>query len=76
MAHKFSEGQRVRVRQDAELQNGVKLYRGRTGTVREAVRSSPEMVFYDVEFGESWDRRYLREDALEPARESAAQRKA
>ena len=65
MAHKFSEGERVRVREDAELQNGVKPYRGRTGTVREEVESSAEMVFYDVEFGGSWDRRYVREDALE-----------
>jgi len=68
MGRKFLEGERVRVREDAELQNGVKPYRGRVGTVREAVKSSPDMVFYDVEFGGSWDRRYLREDTLELAK--------
>ena len=64
-AYKFSESERVRFREDAERQNGVKPHRGRTGTVREAVQSSPELVFYDVEFGGSWDRRYVREDTLE-----------
>ena len=37
---------------------------GRVGTVREEVDSG-ELVFYDVEFGGSWERRYVREEALE-----------
>ena len=64
MAHRFSARQQVRVREDAVLQNGVKPYRGRVGTVRDAVESG-ELVFYDVEFGGSWDRRFVREEALE-----------
>ena len=69
MAHRFSEGQRVKVRHDAELQNGVKPYRGKGGTIRQAVQSGA-ITFYDVEFAGEWDRRYLREDALESADEA------
>ena len=56
MAHKFSEGQEVRVREDAHLEDGVKQYRGRTGTIDHVVDSSPELTFYCVAFSGEWDK--------------------
>ncbi len=58
MAYRFSEGQLVR------RENGVEQYRGRTGTVDHVVESTPELVFYSVAFSGSWDRGYIREEAL------------
>ena len=65
MAHRFSEGQRVKVLEDAHLENGVEQYRGRAGTVDHIVESTPELIFYNVAFSGSWDRGYVREEALE-----------
>ncbi len=65
MAHKFSEGQRVKVSEDAHLEDSVEQYRGRTGVVDHIVESTPELVFYSVAFGGSWDRGYIRQEALE-----------
>ena len=64
MAHRFSEGQRVKVMEDAHLENGVEQYRGRTGVVDHIVQSTPELIFYSVAFSGSWDRGYIREEAL------------
>ena len=64
MAHRFSKGQRVRVRENGQLEDGVKPFRGRVGTVTDNVESG-ELVFCDVEFGGSWERGYFRETALE-----------
>ena len=65
MAHRFSEGQRVKVLDDAHLEDSVEQYRGRTGTVDHIVESTPELVFYSVAFGGSWDRGYIRQESLE-----------
>ena len=65
MAHQFSEGQRVKVLEDGQLDDGVKQYRGRIGTVDHIVESTPEVIFYNVAFSGSWDRGYIREEALE-----------
>ena len=65
MAHKFSEGQQVKVLEDARLEDGVKQYRGRTGVVDHIVESTPEVIFYNVAFSGSWDRGYIPEEALE-----------
>lgn len=64
MAHRFSEGQRVKVLEDAHLENGVEQYRGSTGVVDHIVESTPELIFYNVAFSSSWDRGYIREEAL------------
>ena len=65
MAYRFSEGQRVKVMEDAQLEDSVEQYRGRTGTVDHIVESTPALIFYSVAFGGSWDRGYIREEALE-----------
>ena len=65
MAYRFSEGQRVKVLEDAHLEDGVEQYRGRTGTVDHIAESSPEVIFYNVAFRGSWDSGYIREEALE-----------
>ena len=65
MAYKFSEGQQVRVLEDAHLENGVEQYRGRTGTVDHIVDSGPDLTFYCVAFSGKWDRGYIREEAME-----------
>jgi ribosomal protein L21E len=56
MAHQFTEGQRVTVLEDGQLGAGVNQYRGRTGTVDHIVESAPDVIFYNVAFGGSWDR--------------------
>lgn len=66
MAHHFLIGQRVRVLEDGQLEDSVKQYRGRTGTIDHVVDSSPELTFYFVAFSGEWDRGYIRESALEP----------
>lgn len=65
MAHQFSEGQRVKVLEDGQLDDGVKQYRGRIGTVDHIVESTPKVIFYSVAFSGSWERGYIREEALE-----------
>ena len=65
MAHRFSEGQQVKVLEDGQLDDGVKQYRGLIGTVDHIVESAPEVIFYSVAFSGSWDRGYIREEALE-----------
>ena len=72
MAHRFSEGQRVKVLEDAQLEDSVEQYRGRAGVVDHIVESTPELVFYSVAFGGSWDRGYIREEALESVDEEGA----
>ena len=64
MAHRFSEGQRAKVLEDTQLEDSVEQYRGRTGVVDHIVESTPELIFYSVAFGGSWDRGYTREEAL------------
>ncbi len=49
MAHRFSEGQRVKVLEDAHLEDAVAQYRGRTGVVAHIVESTPELIFYNVD---------------------------
>ena len=65
MGYKFSEGQWVRVLEEAQLEDGVEQYRGRTGTVDHIVDSSPDLTFYCVTFSGEWDKGYIREEALE-----------
>ena len=65
MTHRFSEGQRVKVLEDAHLENGVERYRGCTGVVDHIVESTPELIFYSVAFSGSWDRGYIREEFLD-----------
>ena len=65
MTHKFSEGQRVKVLEDAHLENGVERYRGCTGVVDHIVESTPELIFYSPAFSGSWDRGYIPEEAPE-----------
>ena len=65
-ALKFSEGQEVRVRGDGHLEDGVKQYRGRNGTIDHVVVSPPELTFYCVTFSGEWDKGHIRESALEP----------
>ena len=65
MAHRFSEGQQVKVLEDAQLEDGVEQYRGRAGVVDHIVESTPELIFYSVAFSGSWDRGYIREEALD-----------
>ncbi len=64
MARQFAEGQRVKVLEDAHLENGVEQYRGLVGVVDHIVESTPELVFYSVAFRGSWDRGYIREEFL------------
>ena len=71
MAHQFSAGQRVKVLENAHLEDGVEQYRGRTGTVDHIAESTPKLIFYNVAFGGSWDRGYIREEALEAVDEEA-----
>ena len=71
MAYRFSEGQRVKVLEDAHLEDGVEQYRGCTGTVDHIVESTPELIFYSVAFSGSWDRGYIHEEALEAVDEEA-----
>ena len=47
----------------AKLEDGVKQFRGRVGTVTDNVDSG-DLVFCDVEFGGSWDRAHVREVGL------------
>ena len=68
MACRFSEGQRVKVLEDAHLENGAEQYRGRTGVVDHIAESTPDLIFYSVAFIGSWDRGYIREEALESYR--------
>jgi hypothetical protein len=49
MAHHFSEGQRVTVLEDGQLDDGVNQYRGRIGTGDHVVESAPGVIFYNVE---------------------------
>ena len=72
MAYRFSEGQRVKVLEGAHLENGVEQYRGRAGTVDHIVESTPQLIFYSVAFGGSWDRGYIREEALEAVDEKGS----
>ena len=65
MAHRFSEGQRVKVLEDAHLEDSVEQYRGCTGTVDHIVESTPDLIFYSVAFRGSWDKGYIGEEALE-----------
>lgn len=65
MGHQFSEGQRVKVSADAQLEDGVEQHRGRTGTVDHIVDSGPDLTFYCVAFSGEWDKGYVRESALE-----------
>ena len=65
MAHQFSEGQRVKVLEDGQLDDGVEQDRGQIGTVDHIVESAPDVIFYSVAFSGSWDRGYIREEALE-----------
>ena len=64
MAHKFSEGQQVKVLEDAYLEDSVEQYRGRAGVVDHIVDSGPGLRFYCVAFRGEWDRGYIREAAL------------
>ena len=64
MAYKFSEGQRVKVMEDAHLEDGVEQYRGREGVVDHIVDSGPDLTFYCVAFSGGWDRGYIRGEAL------------
>ncbi len=68
MAHAFEAGQRVRVRDDAHLEDSVEQYRGRTGEVDHIVESTPELIFYSVAFSGTWDRGYIEGSCLEAAR--------
>ena len=72
MAHQFLVGQRVKVLEDAHLENGVQQYRGCTGTVDHIAESAPELIFYSVAFSGSWDRGYIREGSLEAVDEEGA----
>ena len=65
MAYRFSEGQRVKVLEDAHLEDGVEQYGGRTGVIDHIAEATPELIFYSVAFSGSWDRGYIREDFLE-----------
>ena len=65
MAHRVLEGQRVKVLEDAHLEDSVEQYRGRAGVVDHVVESTPELIFYSVAFSGPWDRGYVREGALE-----------
>ena len=64
MAHQFSEGQRVKVLEDGQLDDGVEQYRGCTGTVDHIVESAPEVIFYSVAFSGTWDRGYIEGSCL------------
>ena len=64
MAREFEVGQRVRVRDDAELNDGTEARRGRIGVV-DHVAESGGLVFYCVAFGGQWDSGYIREEDLE-----------
>ena len=44
IAHQFSAGQRVEVREDGQLEDSVKQYRGRAGTIVHVVDSLPELI--------------------------------
>ena len=66
MAHKFSEGREVRVRVDGHLEDGVRQYRGRKGTIDHVVGPPPELTFYCVAFSRECDRGHSRESAFEP----------
>ena len=66
MTRQFEFWQRVRVRDDAELNDGTAAYRGRVGVVDHIVESW-SIVFYCVAFGGQWDSGYIREDDLEAA---------
>ena len=65
MPNKFSEGQQVKVLEDAQLEDSVEQYRGRAGVVDHIVDSGPDLTFYCVAFRGEWDRGYIRETALE-----------
>ena len=51
MNFRFSKGQRVKVLEDAHLENGVEQYRGRSGVVDHIAESTPDLIFYSVAFG-------------------------
>ncbi len=51
MAYRFSEGDRVKVLEDADLEDGVEQCRGRTGTVDHIAGSTPELIHYDIGSG-------------------------
>ena len=55
----------MNVLEDAHLENGAEENRGQTGVVDHIAESTPDMIFYSVAFSGSWDRGYIREDALE-----------
>ena len=65
MAYQFSEGQRVKVLEDAHLEDSVEQYRGCTGVVDHIADSTAELVFYSVAFNGTWDRGYIEGSCLE-----------
>ncbi len=64
-SHRFSDRQRVKFLVDAQPEDAIEQYRGRARMVDHIAESTPELIFYSVALGDSWDRAYVREDTLE-----------